>query len=815
MVLFYNRKSINPHICNFLFLKNVFLRTVFSLALILIIAAPAGSQDNFSNWKTNFIKSLNPYKPGEIKKYFSPDFAAEELESWKYNIENGFLTFDSTRIFRLSDNAILFYVPTNNKPYSGKNEDFYFDFIYRIYEITPADNGFIITKRIMNDFNPDFIKTKSEIEFVPEKSFCLIKSKSDVELKTSRLIFKLAKEFEIDELLINNKKVQFINLGYIIYAPAEEGNITLSIKGKVNAPNDHNQFFSIDSTNIFIRLGGFPVVPSPPPDNTGKYYFSKDSTEFDITYIFPKEFQFVQYGSIYSDYVSGGKRIVSAKSHGDWTDNLSFYSQKNWSVKFITSGNSSIGFYFPKKDSATCEVLTSAVNKLFDWTYSVFSVYPKSELNFIVLDKFVENGALNDSRSVIAQNAEVILDDTYIHEVLHGAPQPKLKTDYLWIKEGFTNYLSFNYIDFKDNKNEFWEKQKRYYINAFDQFSEPLYALTSTRMPTYWTAYQKGPWIYRMIESIIGKDNFKKSMSQFGNLNGKILEDTREYFNVFENISGMDLSWFQDQWLNSKENPVLRVENTMSLNGGQKEVNIKIVQEGKPFQFPLDIDIVTESNRFRKTIRIDSVTKEYSFPIDSKLIAVNYDPDAKLFAVIKTGKTTFLDNKKLIIPRKEIGYKFVSAKDKSEIEYKIIPGINEMHLICKNGNIVSDLEVNNSLSPIKLKDNSRNVYSIDYSKGKIDFGDGAFDIPEPVYSQEHIIMLYLCVDWTKTSEESFLFRRSNRKRCAVSYAKCEKISNDEIKLTIDNFVNTIELFIRNGVPVRYIVDKEETFELVR
>jgi|WetSurMetagenome_2_1015567.scaffolds.fasta_scaffold13338_2 hypothetical protein len=801
---------------NFLNIKRIVNTSILAILFSLLVAFPIYSQNKYMNWESKLKSSLNSFRLDSIKKFFDSDFALEELESWKYKIEDGFLSYDSTKIIKLSENTILLYIPTNNKPYSGNNADVYFDFIYRIYEITPKGEEFIITKRVMDDFNPDFVKTKSEIKFLPEESTCLIKSKTTVKLKTNHLIFKLAKEFDIDEFLIDDKPAHHRRLDYLIYAPVDDrDSISFSIKGKIKAPNDHNQFFCIDGKNIFIRLGGFPVIPSPPPDNTGRYNFSKDTTEFDFTYIFPQEFKFIQYGTVYSEYSSEGNQIVSAKSKDEWMDNLAFYSQKDWMVKYKNSGNAKLSFYLPQNDSNTFKLLTSAINKLLDWSFSIFNAYPKSEINFIVLDKFVENGALNDSRSIITQNTETILEDTYIHEILHTVPQPKLKNDFLWIKEGFTNFLSFNYLDFKDNKKEFWIKQKRYYINAYNQFTEPLSALTSTSMPTYWTAYQKGPWVYRMIESIIGEDNFKKAMLQFVKMNNQVLADTREYFSIFENISGKDLSRFEDQWLNRKENPVLRIENSISSIGNKEQVNIKIVQEGKLFKYPLDVEIITKKNVIHKVIWVDSAENEFVFPIDSKLITINYDPDAKLFAVIKTGKTSFLEKNKLNIPSEEKVYKFVSSKNKSEVEYKIVPDNYVITLIKKCNNIVSTLELDNSLSPLKLLNNNKIVFKNDYSSGKVIFDDVAFDVSEPVYTQEHILMLFLCVDWTLTTEESFLFLGSNKKWCAGSYAKCEKISEEEIKLTIDNYFNTYELFIKNGVPIKYIVDKEETYNLIK
>ncbi len=789
--------------------------TPIMVAILFFLAAPLYSQDNYSNWVAKFKGSLIHFSQDTIRTYFKDDFADVELESWKYNIQNGFLKFDSTRIIRLSENAILFHIPTNNKQYSGKNAGFYFDFIYRIYEIASKEDGFIITKRVMADYNPDFIKTKNTIEMLPTESSCLVENETKVNLKTNHLIFKLAKEFRIDDFQINGKSAVYDRFGYFMHAYVDKKGLTsFSVKGRIRGPDDHNQFFSIDSTNLFFRTGGFPLIPSPPPDNIGRYNFSKDTTEFDFTYVFPEEFKYVQYGEVYSKHSSNGKMIVSEISQGEWMDNLAFYAQEDWDVAFLKDGNAQIDFYLPKKDSAVLPILTSRIKKMLDWSYPIFNSYPDSKLKFIVLDKFVENGALNGNSSIITQNAEIILDDTYVHEILHGAPQPKLKNDFLWIKEGFTNYLSFNYLEFRD-KRDFWANQKRSYLNAFDKFTEPLDALTSTRLPTYWTAYQKGPWIYRMLESTIGVKNFEKAMQQFSKMDDQVMANTREYFAIFETISDMDLKWFENQWLKRKENPALRIDYSVSSQKNDKLLKFKVIQETEPFKLPLEIEIVTEKKKIRKTVWIETAVSEFSFPVKDKLITVNFDPDSRLFALIKTDKMLSVDINRFVFPSKETVYRFKSNNDKSEVEYKIEWSGNKTTLTQKSGENISALELDHSFLPVKLINNEKTVYSINYSNGKIDFGNAVYDIQEPVFGKDQLLMLYLSVDWTNVSEESFLFHWPNSKMCFVSSAKCERISRDEIKLVIDNYVNSTDVFIKDGVPVKYIIDKDETFELIK
>jgi hypothetical protein len=571
----------------------------------------------------------------------------------------------------------------------------------------------------------------------------------------------------------------------------------------------------MDQNCFFLRIGGFAALPSPPPGRNGRYFFSEDKTEFAMIYIFPKDFIFLQYGKVIRERIAGDKRIITASSEGEWMDNIAFYAQRDWALKSIQTGNGRLDFYFPAKDGAMLEPLTKAVRGLLDWSFSIFHDYPEREINFVVLDRFVENGALNDGRSIITQDAQTQADDTYIHEILHTVPQPFLKEDYLWLKEGFTNFLSFDFIDFRDGKKEFWKKQQRRLLHCFDQFTEPLAALTSTRMPTYWAAYQKGPWVYRMLAAVIGEPDFRKAMLAFGKMKGQVLLGPREYFEIFEKISGHDLSWFEDQWLNRKENPVLRIESSSETFPNGAQVKMRIIQEGKIFQLPLDVEINTGNQCLRKTLWIDSAEQEFTFPAEQAPVSVQFDPDAKLFAILKTGKTSFLSQDRIVLPKETIAYRFKSDQTNKEIEFRIIPGEEKITAVRKEEGRESVLELSSALSPMKYSVNGAPVYSLNQTMGKIVLSDAPYDIAEPVYPEEFVGLLFSCADWSKSSAASLLFLRSDQKRCAGAYAECERISGNAVKLKIDFYTGSMEMSIRDGVPLEYTIDGKDRFVSVK
>ena len=776
---------------------------------------PLNAATDLASWGREFRQAVVAGNGQGLERFFTAEAFEREMSGWKYNLKNGFLDFGGTEVIPLAGRAVLLHIPTDNRPYSGETEDAYFDFIYRIYEVEPDGGAFRIVRRIEDAFNPDFVDVRNRIEIRPVEREFLIESTSVVNLPDMRLIFMLAKEFQIEEFSINGRNASYRRLGYFVVADGiPEKKTVFKIKGRLKVPDDNIQFIGLDDHCFFFRAGGFAAMPSPPPGTGRGCFFSHDKTNFDMTYVFPADYPILQYGRVREEKIVGGQKVVTASSDGEWMDNLAFYGQKDWSPYIVQEGNARLAFYFPGKDRQVQTFMAKEIRVLLDWAYSVFHVYPESKINFVVLDRFVKGGALNDGSSIITQDAQTQADDTYIHEILHGVSQPGLKDDVLWRKEGFTNFLSFDFIDFRSGKPEFWVKQKRFFLHAFEEFSEPLSALTSTRMPTYWAAYQKGPWIYRMLSAVIGEANFRKAMLEFAKKNGQVLSGPREYFGIFEKISGRDLTWFERQWLAFKENPILRIEQYCEKSDRGDNLKLIFTQEGKNFRLPLEAEIRSGNDTIRKTFWIDSPAQEFVVPIRGPLVSVRFDPEAKLFAVLKTGKTSFLDPGNVRLPAKETTYRFQSSQGGKEIEYRIVSDREKVVFMRSEEEKEAVFELSPALSPLRSTTDGILEYSLDAAKGQIRFPDNVYDIAEPIYPENFVCLLFSCLDWTKESEASLLFLRSNQKECDCAYARRRKISGQDIELEINTDAGAkTEMLLRNGVLVEYKIGDQEKYIL--
>jgi Peptidase family M1 domain len=793
-----------------------------------------GKQELSDEWQNSFKAALRSGSMDQIQRFFKPGFAHSELESWKYQIQRGFLDYKSTSVIPLTKDALLIYIPTDSSCYSGENTEKYFDFIYRIYRIKPvpkssspdSSEGFAVTHRCMDDLNPDFLTCRETLELFPASQTMSVDSEIKSNLKSNRLIFKLAKEFQLQSLIVNGKKHSFQRFGYFVTAKVDAANpVSFRVKGNIEALSDHNQFFCIDENNFFLRSGGFAATPSPPPDNHGRPYFSSDQAKFSRVIRFPDHYKFLVYGDIINDVTGDGKRTLTSHLTESYEDGLSFYAQTDWNVKSIQRGKVKAGFYFPASAHKEQDFLKSEIDGLLNWLNHIFRKDSSSDfaINFVVLDKFVKTGLLNDGKSIIASRADIIgsRGGGYIHELCHLAPQAHIDGNVLWVKEGFTNYLAFNFLRDIKKESDFWKQQKRKLLHRFNLYCEPLGTITNKGIPCYWSVYQKGPWIYRMLETELGKENFDKTMTAFGKNEGETFADTNEYFNFIERVSGKDLSAFRSQWLERKQNPVLRVRHKLipaNKIGAGKMLTVHVSQETPVFHIPLDIEIKTEKQTIRHTLQLDAPVKEMSVPIDSRLVAVQYDPDARVFAIIKDGTPSFVNPLLLRIPIRDAYHRFKSSKDNHIVEFEIKTGSRGIELLRRKAKEELHLELTRELSPQRFDRDGKKVYTIDTTAGEIYFPDASYDIAEPVYPHQFAIILFSMVDWEKTQQESFVYLYNSGFGSSVITATREPGQENNTIVRLDGFRSPIKLYLSNGIPVKYTSGKEddkETFTRIK
>lgn len=230
-------------------------------------------------------------------------------------------------------------------------------------------------------------------------------------------------------------------------------------------------------------------------------------------------------------------------------------------------------------------------------------------------------------------------DETLIaHEVAHqwfGNSATEMDWCHLWLSEGFATYCTNLYIQEKYGEEAFDTQLKEdretvlrfYKLNktpVIDTVSKNLMYLLNAN------SYQKGAWVLHMLRCKVGDEIFWKGLYNYYKKYKLSNATSDDFRNVMEEVSGIDLHPFFNQWLRNAGQP--KIEMTQKINGHQINIEINQVQKSKTiFNFPLEIKLIFSDGKSEiKTIEVDQKIENVSFEISSSVQSVILDPHTNL-----------------------------------------------------------------------------------------------------------------------------------------------------------------------------------------
>jgi aminopeptidase N len=224
-------------------------------------------------------------------------------------------------------------------------------------------------------------------------------------------------------------------------------------------------------------------------------------------------------------------------------------------------------------------------------------------------------------------------EDLLAHEIAHqwfGDAVTEKSFEHLWLSEGFATYLTDLYLEAKYGKAKLDERltmERNNGIKFSKQTTSPIINPT-TKYGSLLNSftYEKGAWVLHMLRRKLGDDIFWKAIREYYSTYRGKNANTDDLRNVFEKVSGTDLKPFFQQWLYTKEHPVLDVSWKYDVK--KKEIAITVLQQQqKAFDFPLQVKIGSEV----KQIDVRDLRTAATFHCNAKPGAVVLDPGVNLF----------------------------------------------------------------------------------------------------------------------------------------------------------------------------------------
>ncbi len=236
-------------------------------------------------------------------------------------------------------------------------------------------------------------------------------------------------------------------------------------------------------------------------------------------------------------------------------------------------------------------------------------------------------------------------ETVFVHELAHqwwGDLVTLQDWPDLWLNEGFASYGEVLFAE-----HRYGEAAKRSMLDYFARkyFAEEArlgaFAVYNPPARYMWgaTVYHKGAWILHMLRFVVGDSAFFRLLRSYRDRYAYGNASTRDFQAVAEEVAGVDLDWFFDEWLYRAGHPVLLVDWEQT-SPERVELVIEQVQYGAPaFEMPVVVEMAGANWSQRDTVRLTSCRDRFLLSIRDGPATVDslvVDPDGNLLAEIRT-----------------------------------------------------------------------------------------------------------------------------------------------------------------------------------
>jgi aminopeptidase N len=428
----------------------------------------------------------------------------------------------------------------------------------------------------------------------------------------------------------------------------------------------------------------FPTIDSPNQKSTEK-----------IEVTVPSEWVSLSNGKMIASYENNdGTRTdvwVQEKPHAPY---LFFVGTGPFAIVKDSLGKLPVWYYVEKKYEPVARQIFGKTPEMIRYFSRLTGVpYPWDKYHQIVVREFVsgamENTTAVSHSSMAYRPASKLIDnnpweDVIAHELFHHW-FGDLVTAESWaqisMNESFADYsesLWEEHDEGPDKADMIRDRKRKMYLQLPGSKTKNLVRFHYHRPDDVFDviSYQKGGLILHMLRNYVGDSAFFKGLNLYLKRNAYKTGEAARLRLALEEVSGMDLTEFFNQWFYGSGNPVLDIRYKYNDTTGKAKVIIT-QKTKKIWKFPLQIDIY-EGNSYRShpVFVRDSIT-EFLFSYHKRPDLINVGARHILLAEItdhRPAETYYFQffHAKNYMDRKAGLEKAIENKNKSREAFRVI-----------------------------------------------------------------------------------------------------------------------------------------------
>ncbi|MEE8148142.1 MAG: M1 family aminopeptidase, partial [Longimicrobiales bacterium] len=286
--------------------------------------------------------------------------------------------------------------------------------------------------------------------------------------------------------------------------------------------------------------------------------------------------------------------------------------------------------------------------------------YPWARYDQVLAKNFRPGGMENTSVTTMYPTA--VLDETALldgdlegliaHELAHQWTGDLITCKswaHIWLNEGWATYGGALWFEHRDGTDGYLDSIRRSFRVARRDKTTNTHAMVSPVYEDAWETfrrkanpYPKGAAILHMLRRMLGDEIFFAGVHLYMNRHALGTVETNDLRYALEEVSGLGLEWFFDQWCYRPGTPELEVD--VRYDGKTREILVDVEQkqhidERTPaFRFVLPVFVQTPDGTQTFEIDVREKTTAYRTTLEGPPSIVAVDPDLHVLKTITVHK---------------------------------------------------------------------------------------------------------------------------------------------------------------------------------
>ncbi len=290
---------------------------------------------------------------------------------------------------------------------------------------------------------------------------------------------------------------------------------------------------------------------------------------------------------------------------------------------------------FPQDREAATTLFETTGQRAFEYFSDTIGPYPYEKLAHVQAAG-LSGGTEHASAIFYGEKGVAGGRAPVVHEVAHqwwGNAVTERDWDDVWLSEGFATYFTHLFTEHADGQDEFVRELKADIpVIVQAQLAAPSQAVIHRNLADMRTVlnrlvYQKAGWVLHMLRGVVGTDRFWAGIRAYYQRYRNTNASTDDFRQVMEHASGMELSWFFDQWL--RRPGTVKLKGAWRYDSAAKQVRVTLLQTqpGAPYRLPLDIGLVDGTGQTRvERIEMKDASGKFDLAAEREPVSVVLDP---------------------------------------------------------------------------------------------------------------------------------------------------------------------------------------------